>query len=191
MPAAKGPAAGAESGESTPAQGAERGRAVHAVSRPLEPVVYPVIVLRRALLVSLVVLALAFSATAFGARGYTVWGTAWHRPPSGSLFSVLTHGVAPQKVHLYVYLDRQPCRWTWASEANRFPSFKTGQSYFRDTGRAVITLWVSGHFSKAFTARAGSTAQPEYACSYLTTPNLQGVYRITAARRSNAYFVTN
>jgi hypothetical protein len=93
--------------------------------------------------------------------------------------------------HLYVYLDRQPCRWTQASEANHFPSFKAGQSSFKDSGRAVITLWVSGHFSKALTARAGTTAEPEYACSYLTTPNSQGRYRITSARRSNAYFVTN
>jgi hypothetical protein len=107
------------------------------------------------------------------------------------LFSVLAHGVAPQKALLYVYLDRQPCRWTWASEANRFTSFKAGQSYFRDTHKAFVTLWVSGHFSKAFTARAGATAQPEYACSYLTSPNSHGEYRITAARRSNAYFVTS
>jgi hypothetical protein len=107
------------------------------------------------------------------------------------LFSVLAHGVAPQKALLYVYLDRQPCRWTWASEANRFTSFKAEQSYFRDTQKAFITLGVSGQFSKAFTARAGTTAQPEYACSYLTTPNSHGEYRITAARRSNAYFVTS
>jgi hypothetical protein len=106
------------------------------------------------------------------------------------LYSVLAHGVAAQKGVLYVYLDRQPCRWTWASEANRFPPFKAGQSYFKDSGRAFITLRVSGHFSKAFTARAGTTAQPEYACSYLTIPNSQGAYRITVARRSNAYFVT-
>jgi hypothetical protein len=146
---------------------------------------------RRVLIAAVVVLALALSATALAARGYRVWGSAWHRPPSGSLFSVLAHGVAPQKALLYVFLDRQPCRWTWASEASRFTSFKGGQSYFRDTQKAFITLWVSSHFSKAFTARAGTTAQPEYACSYLTTPNSQGEYRITAARRSNAYFVTN
>jgi hypothetical protein len=145
----------------------------------------------RVLLAAVVVLALASSATVLAARGYRVWGSAWHRPPSGSLFSVLAHGVAPQKALLYVSLDRQPCRSTWASEANRFTSFKAGQSYFRDTQKAFITLWVSSHFSKAFTARAGSTAQPEYACSYLTTPNAHGEYRITAARRSNAYFVTN
>jgi hypothetical protein len=139
----------------------------------------------------LVVLALVSNTPALATRGYRVWGTAWHRPPSGSLFSVLTHGVSAQKALLYVYLDRQPCRWTWASEASHFPSFAAGQSSFRNSGRAVITLWVSGHFSKAFTARAGTTAQPEYACSYLTTPNSQGRYRITAAHRSNAYFVTN
>jgi hypothetical protein len=146
---------------------------------------------RRAIVVPLAVLALAWSATSLASNGYTVWGTAWPRPPSGSLFSVLSHGVAPQKALLYVYLDRQRCPWTWASESKRFPSFKTGQSYFKDSGHAFITMWVSGHFSKAFTARAGTTAQPEYACSYLTTPNSQGRYRITSARRSNAYFVTN
>jgi hypothetical protein len=146
---------------------------------------------RRALVVAVALLALASSATSLAANGYTVWGTAWHRPPTGSLYSVLSHGVAPQRALLRVYLDRHPCRWTWASEANHFPSFAAGQSYFRDTGRAVVTLWVSGHFSKAFTARAGSTAQPEYACSYLTIPDSQGHYRITAARRSNAYFVTS
>jgi hypothetical protein len=146
---------------------------------------------RLAALVSLVVLALTLSTTALAAHGYRVWATAWHRPPSGSLYSVLAHGVAAQKAILYVYLDRQPCRWTWASEANRFPSFKAGQSYFKGSGRAFITLRVSGHFSKAFTARAGTMVQPEYACSYLTIPNSQGAYRITVARRSNAYFVTN
>jgi hypothetical protein len=148
-------------------------------------------VFRRALTAAVVVLALALSATALASRGYRVWGSAWHRPPSGSLFSVLAHGVAPQKALLYVYLDRQPCRWTWASEANRFTSFKAEQSYFRDTRKAFITLWVSGHFSQALTARAGNTAEPEYACSYLTSPNSHGEYRITAARRSNAYFVTS
>jgi hypothetical protein len=104
---------------------------------------------------------------------------------------VLSHGVAPQKALLRVYLDRQPCRWTWVSEANRFPSFTAGESYFKDSRRAVVTMWVSGHFSKAFTARAGTRAEPEYACSYLTTPDAQGRYRITEARRSNAYFVTS
>ena len=161
-----------------------------AVSRPLDHVVYSGNVFKRMILVSLAVVALASSGTAVAAHGYIVWGTAWHRPPTGSTFSVLSHGVAPQKALLRVYLDRQPCRYTWASEANRFP-FKTGQSTFTDTGRPVVTLWVSGHFSKAFTARAGTTAEPEYACSYLTTPDSQGHYRLTAARRSNAYFVGN
>jgi hypothetical protein len=146
---------------------------------------------RLRILVSLVVLALALSGTALATRGYTVWGTAWHRPPTGTSFTVLSHGVSAQKAHLYVYLDRQPCRWTWASEAKRFKSFKPGQSYFPSTHKAFVTLWVSGHFSKAFTARAGTKAEPEYVCSYLTIRNAQGRYRITAARRSNAYFVTS
>lgn len=134
--------------------------------------------------------AFAVSATGFAANGYTVWGTAWHRPPTGSLFTVLSHGTAPKKALLRVYLDRRACSWSWATEAKRFTSYRAGQSTFKDTGHAFVTLWVDGRFSKAFTARAGTTAQPEYACSYLTTPNLQGLYRITAARRSNAYFVT-
>ena len=146
---------------------------------------------RRVLIAAVVLLAFATSATAFAGNGYKVWGTAWHRPHSGSLFSVLSHGHVPQKALLSVYLDSQPCRATQVNEAKRFTSFKAGQSSFRATGRAFTTLWVSGHFSKALTARAGTTAQPEYACSYLTTPNSRGDYRTTAARRSNAYFVTN
>ena len=147
---------------------------------------------RSRLAVAAVVLGLAFavSATALAANGYKVWGTAWHRPPAGSLFTVLSHGTAPKKALLRVYLDRQACSWSWATEAKRFTSYRAGQSTFKGTGHAFITLWVNGRFSKAFTARAGTTAQPEYACSYLTTPNSQGLYRITSARRSNAYFVT-
>ena len=57
--------------------------------------------------------------------------------------------------------------------------------------RALLTLWVSGHFNNSFTAHAGTTAQREYACAYLTTPNAHGRYRITVARASNAYTVTN
>ena len=143
------------------------------------------------LAVPVLVLALASSASTLARNGYRVWGTAWHRPPSGSLFTVLSHGVAPHRARLYVYLDSQPCRAAWVNEAERFTSFKAGQSYFPDTGRAFITAWVSGRFSRAFTARAGTTAEPEYACSYLATQNSQGHYQITAARRSNAYFVTS
>jgi hypothetical protein len=147
---------------------------------------------RSRIAVAAVVLGLAFavSATGLAANGYKVWGTAWHRPPTGSLFTVLAHGAAPKKALLRVYLDRQACSWSWATEAKRFTSYRAGQSAFKDTGHAFITLWVDGRFSKAFTARAGTTAEPEYACSYLTTPNSQGLYRITVARRSNAYFVT-
>ena len=79
----------------------------------------PVRMRRSSLAVTVVALALGLSATAFAANGYRVWGTAWHRPPTGSLFSVLSHGVAPQKALLRVYLDRQPCSWSWASEAKR------------------------------------------------------------------------
>ncbi|MGH2933780.1 MAG: hypothetical protein ACRDL2_04605 [Gaiellaceae bacterium] len=101
------------------------------------------------------------------------------------------HGVAAQKTLLYVYLDPNPCRSTWASEANRLntATFTAGQSYFRHSQEAFITLRVSGHFNTSFTAHAGTTAQREYACAYLTIPNSKGRYRITAARASNAYTV--
>ena len=144
------------------------------------------------LAVTVLVLASALSATALGAGGYSVRDAAWSRPPSGSLFSVNAHGIAAQKALLYLYLDQQPCRWTWASEAPRnVTTFATGQSSFRDSGRALLTLWVSGHFNNSFTAHAGTTARREYACAYLTTPNSHGRYRITAARASSAYTVTN
>jgi hypothetical protein len=144
------------------------------------------------LAVAVPVLALACSATALAAGGYRVRDAAWSRPPSGSLFSVNAHGIAAQKALLYLYLGRQPCRWTWASEARRnVTTFATGQSYFRDTGSALLTLWVSGHFNTSFTAQAGTTAQREYACAYLTTPNSRGRYRLTGARSSNKYTVTN
>jgi hypothetical protein len=138
------------------------------------------------------VLGLGLSATAVAGNGYRLYDGAWHRPHTGSLFSVNVHGVAARKALVYLYLDRMPCRASWASEARvDVTPFKPGQSYFRNTGRGLITLRVTGRFNTSFTARAGSTAEPEYACAYLTTPNSRGTYRITAAHRSNAYFVTN
>jgi hypothetical protein len=153
-----------------------------------------VVRMRRSLVaVTVLVLPLASSATSLATSGYRLHVAAWSRPPSGSLFSVNAHGVAAQKALLYVYVDREPCRSTQASEADRLniTTFRAGQSHFRGTGRGVITLWVSGHFNKSFTAQAGTTAQREYACAYLTTPNSQGDYQITAAHRSSAYTVTN
>lgn len=144
------------------------------------------------LAVAVVLLSIGFSGTAFAAHGYRVLDASWHRPPTGSLYSVNVHGIAAQKALVYLYLDRRPCRWTWASEArNNVTPFKSGQSSFRDTGHALVTLAVSGHFNKSFTARAGTTAEPEYACAYLTTPNPRGSYRLTASHASNAYFVTS
>ena len=140
--------------------------------------------------VTVLMLALALSATAVAAGGYRVRDAAWSRPSSGSLFSVNAHGVAVQKALLYVYLDTNPCRTAWASEATRF-SFTAGASSFRDAGRPFITLWVSGRFNNSFTARAGTTPRREYACAYLTTPNSHGHYKITAARASNAFTVTS
>ena len=155
------------------------------------PVVYPGTMSKLSMVISVVVLALAFNVTAFAGNGFRVWGTAQHRPTTGSAFSVLSHGRTPQKSLLSVYLDRQPCAAAWKNESKRFTSFSAGQSSFRSTGKAFVTMWVNGHFSKMFVARAGTKAEPEYACSYLTTPNSKGQYRITAARRSNAYFVAN
>jgi hypothetical protein len=148
--------------------------------------------LRRVFIAAVVVVALVASATSFAARGYRLYDAAWHRPPSGSLFSVNAHGVTAQKALLYVYLDRQPCQSTWAREVRlNIRTFKAGQSGFRDAQNSFTTLWVSGRFNTSFTARAGTTAQVEYACAYLTTPNSHGDYRITAANASNAYAVTN
>ena len=148
--------------------------------------------IHRILGATVTLLALALSSTAIAGNGYRLYDAAWHRPHIGSLFNVNVHGVAAHKALVYIYLDRKPCRASWAGEARlNVTTFKAGQSYFRNTGRSLITLWVSGHFNTSFTARAGSTPEPEYACAYLTTPRRQGSYRITAAHRSNAYFVTN
>lgn len=149
---------------------------------------------RAKILVSLAVLALAFSATALAGNGYRVFASVpAHRIPSGHLFQVNIGGRAAGKARLYVYLDRQPCLAAWKNEAKRFTTFKAGQSYFRDTQKAFITFSVSaGRISVDFPlAYAGTTAEPEYSCSYLTIPNSSGDYQVTAARRSNAYFVTN
>lgn len=146
--------------------------------------------MRSRLAVTILALALVFSATALASGGYSIRDASWHRPPSGTLYSVNVHGVAAQKALVYLYLDRRPCKSTWASEARaNVTPFKSGQSYFKDTGRALVTLWVTGHFNTSFTARAGTTAEPEYACAYLTTPNSGGTFRLTASHASNAYFV--
>lgn len=147
---------------------------------------------RRSLLaVTILALALVLSACALASHGYRITDASWHRPPTASLYSVNVHGIAAQKALVYLYLDNQPCRATWAKESKLNVSpFKAGQSYFRDTQKALITLSVSGRFNTSFTARAGSTAQPEYACAYLTTPSSNGGARLTAAHDSNAYFVT-
>ena len=145
---------------------------------------------RSSLAVAVLALALVSSAAALGSGGYRIRDASWHRPPRGSLYSVNVHGVAPQKALVYLYLDRKPCKWTWASEARtNVTPFRAGQSYFKDTGRALVTLRVSGRFNTSFTARAGTTAEPEYACAYLTTPNSRGGYRLTMSHASNAYFV--
>jgi hypothetical protein len=143
------------------------------------------------LAVVLLALVLVSSAAALASGGYKVTDASWHRPPTGSLYSVNAHGVAAQKALLYLYLDSRPCRWTWAAEARRnVTPFKAGQSFFKDTGRALLTRWVTGRFNTSFTAHAGNTAQTEYACAYLTTASSSGTYRLTAARSSNTYFVT-
>jgi hypothetical protein len=50
---------------------------------------------------------------------------------------------------------------------------------------------VNGRYGKVFTAHAGDTADTEYACAYLLTPNSQGQYQVTAAHASSKYYVTN
>jgi hypothetical protein len=146
---------------------------------------------RRVLVAAVVLLALASGATSLAGNGYKVIDASWSRPPRGSVYSVNAHGVAAHKALLRVYLARKPCRSTWASEARLdVTRFKAGQSYFRQTRRGLVTLSVSGRFNKSFTARAGSTAQTEYACAYLTTRDSHGRYRITAAHASDAYTVT-
>lgn len=148
---------------------------------------------RPTILVSLLVLVLAaaFAATSRAGNGYVVWGTAQHRPTSGSVYTVLTHGRTPQKALLTVYLDSKPCLAAQKNEAKRFTSSAAGESHFRNNGKAFTTMWVNGHWNTALFAIAGTKAEPEYACSYLTSRNSQGEYKITVARRSNQYFVTN
>ncbi|MEI8104880.1 MAG: hypothetical protein WCH31_03430 [Actinomycetes bacterium] len=153
----------------------------------------PVVQMRASCLaIAVLVLTLSSSPGGLATTGYRLQDAAWTRPPSGSAFSVNAHGVAVHPAHLYVYLDQQPCQLTRTSEATRVngTTFKAGQSSFRDTRRALVTLWISGRFNRSFTANAGNTAQREYACAYLTTPNAHGQYRVTAARASSAYTVT-
>jgi hypothetical protein len=148
--------------------------------------------MRRVFGAAVALLALASAAAALAGNGYKVIDASWSRPPRGSVYSVNAHGVAAHKALLRVYLARKPCRSTWASEARLdVTPFKAGQSYFRQTRRGLVTLWVSGRFDKSFTARAGSTPEREYACAYLTTRNSRGRYRVTAAHAADAYTVTS
>ncbi|HZS31511.1 MAG TPA: hypothetical protein VFA37_09660 [Gaiellaceae bacterium] len=149
---------------------------------------------RRLVISTVVVAALASAAAALaGNGGYRMYVAAQHRPATGSVYSVTIHGRAPQRVLVYVYLDNQACRASWKSEdSQNVSAFKAGQSYFQKTGKALLTAWVGpGQFDIAYNAHAGSEAQPEYACAYMTTPSANGgAYRTTMAHRSNAYFVT-
>lgn len=148
---------------------------------------------RRILIATVALVALVATASAVAGTGYKMYVASWHRPPVGSQYSVTIHGHTSQKVLVYVYLDRKPCKASWASESKlNVTPFKAGQSYFKSTGKALLTAWETpGRFDVAYTAHAGSTAEPEYACAYMTVPNTNGgQYRTTVAKRSNAYFVT-
>lgn len=149
---------------------------------------------RRLLISTVVLLALVSSAVAFAGSGFKLYVAAQHRPTTGSVYSVTIHGHTPQKVLVYVYLDSKACRASWASESRLdITPYKAGQSHFQRTGNALLKAWVGpGQFDTEYNAVAGSKAQPEYACAYMTTPNTNGgAYRTTVAHRHNAYFVSS
>ena len=155
----------------------------------------------QSLIPGVAVLTVLASVTALAASGYSVRVRAPSSVFSGHPFSVTARGAATQKALLYVYLDRKRCRTTWNREAQRVNArtIKAGQSHFPaqlgDGGQpkpeAFIYAWVSGSFKKSFLAFAGSTAEREYACAYLATPNKYGGYRVTAAYGSARYTVAS
>ena len=139
----------------------------------------------------LAALALALSAAAaLAGNGFRLFSAADQHPTPGAAFSASAHGFSPKKALLYLYLDRKSCRSTWASEAKRFTKFRAGQSYFQSSRKAFVSIKEHGQFDKAFPAIAGSTAETEYACAYLTTKNSHGKYTVTAAEATSHYFVT-
>ncbi len=137
-------------------------------------------------------LALAASASALAGNSYRLYSGADQHPHPGAEFGVNSHGYAPVKALLYLYLDRKPCRSTWASEAKRVnaKTFKTGQTYFVSKKEPFVSYRTSGQFSKTFTALAGKTGEVEYACAYLLRKNSRGRYTITAKAAASHYTVT-
>jgi hypothetical protein len=151
----------------------------------------------RAVLLAVAALPAIASATALAASGYSVRVKAASPVTTGHSFSVKARGVASHRALLYVYLDGKRCRSTWASEAQRLniTTYKSGQSYFVQRGRGPSKVsfahaWVAGSFKKRFTGHAGTSAEDEYVCAYLTTPNRHGGYQVTAAHASARYAVT-
>jgi len=146
-----------------------------------------------------VVLAIVAAVAAFAAAGYSVSVRTSPRAVAiGHSFTVKAHGVAGQKALLYVYLDHKRCRKTANAEASRVnrQTYTSGQSYFTlhdgsPPKEPYDYAWVTGSFAKSFTAHAGTTAQREFVCAYLATPNSYGGYRITAAHTWARYTVTN
>ncbi len=135
------------------------------------------------------------SVTARAASSYSVGVRASSPVAEGHSFSVTARGVAEQQALLYVYLDRNACGATWVRESMRVGVYESGRSYFRqDNGgppkQSDTYAYVSGSFTKSFTAHAGTAAGREFACAYLATKNSSGGYRINAAGASARYTVT-
>jgi len=145
--------------------------------------------------VAAAVIACAASVTALAASSYSVHVSASSPAVTGHSFSITARGVADQQALLYVYLNRKPCLATWDREAQRVGVYKSGQSYFLvDQGGKMVKYageygFVSGSFTKSYTAHAGTTSEREHACAYLATKNQYGGYRVTSARASTHYKV--
>jgi hypothetical protein len=141
---------------------------------------------------TILVLVLASSAAALAGNGFRLYASADQHPRSGAVFSASAHGFAARKALLSLYLDRKPCRSTQTSEAKRVNgrTFKAGQSYFRNTRRPWVSVREHGQFYKSFSTYAGKTAEREYVCAYLTTPDSRGKYTVTAMAASAKYTVT-
>jgi hypothetical protein len=153
--------------------------------------------MRRTLVLVAIAAACTTSATALASGGYSVRVSTTLSVAIGQSFTVKASGSAAQKALLYVYLDHNSCKSTWVGEASRVGVYKAGRSYFlqkhgsHNAKETWIYAWVTGSFTKSFTAHAGATAEREHACAYLATPNSYGGYRVNAAFGARAYTVTS
>ena len=143
-----------------------------------------------------VLVACATGVTALAANGYSVRLSTTSPVVSAQPFSIKARGDVKQKALMYVYLDRQACPPGSNKAAARDGVYKLGESYFlqKRGGQQVkeswIYAWVSGSFEKSLTAYAGSVDGREHACAYLDRANKYGGYRVTTARASAHYTVT-